>query len=329
MIVNLLLLTSLVMLSPVRALLSSTTNLSQALCATAEDPATQTKPTAKTEERNTTIWTHSVDGVKIELRMDGKVEFTDDYADIKSVSEDGLFQAVDERGGMTRKLRVMQDVDGRLKRSYWVDGRGREFDAQARAWLREFLLMATREGGLDAEARAQRILQQRGAQGLLDEISLLKTDYARRIYFDWLMKKGNPGHDSLQKALRQAAREIASDYELKMFLVGHTEAFLRDGALVPVFFEATRRIKSDYEHGLVLAAVLENSPGNDALAGLLESARSISSDYEKAKLMIAAAPHYLDDKRLRPAYLELVRTISSDYERGRVLTFVSKRTPLN
>lgn len=329
MIVNLLLLTSLVMLSPARALLSAKTSGPRALSAAAANSCTQTKPTGKTEERNTITWTHSVDGVKIEVRIDGKVEFTDDYTDIQSVSTDGSFLAIDERGGTTRKLLVKQDAGGRLKRSFSIDGRSREFDAQASAWLKEFLLMATREGGLDAEARVQKILRQRGAQGVLDEISLLKTDYARRIYFDWLIKNGNLGRDVLQRSLRQAAREITSDYELKMFLVGHTEAFLRDDALVPVFFEATKKIGSDYERGRVLSAALKNSLNNRALSLMLESAVGITSDYEKAKFLIEAAPLYLDDKGLRARYLETIRSISSDYERGRVLSVVAKRTPLD
>jgi hypothetical protein len=285
--------------------------------------------TQKRESRTTSVWSHSDDGVKVEVKVEGKVEFTDDYTDVRSVSEDGLFQVTDERGGETRKLRVTRSAEGGLRRAFSVDGQTREFDREAGAWLARILPQAARDGALDAEVRARRILQQHGAEGLLKEVSLLGNDYARGVYLRILIKEGNLDRGALENVLRQSANQLSTDYETASFLIEFAQMYLGRNSLIAPFFAATRRINSDYEHVRVLSAVIKNNPSTEVLLGMLESARDISSDYEKARLLIEAAPLYLDHESLRAPYLETVRSISSDYERGRVLTIVSKRTPLD
>ncbi|HYY56575.1 MAG TPA: hypothetical protein VE842_04530 [Pyrinomonadaceae bacterium] len=282
----------------------------------------------KREGHTTSVWSHSHDGVKVEVRIEGEVDFTDDYTDIRSVSEDGSFQATDERGGSARRLSVTLDADGQLRRKYSVDGRKREFDAEARRWLSEFLLTVVREGGMDAKVRVRRLLEQRGARGVLYEISFIKTDYARRIYFDALISEGHLDAATLESVLRQAARQISGDYELAVFLIEHADRYLGTDATMPVFFEATKKIGSDYEHHRVLSAAVKAQPSRRALARMLESAAVIGSDYEKASFLIEAASLYMDDAGLRSAFLQTVNSIGSDYERGRVLAAVSKKLQL-
>src|ERR1051325_10627881 len=261
-------------------------------CAFVNGSSTQTRAKVG-EERSTWVWSHRDDGVLVEIRVEGKVVFTDDYTDINGISEDGLFQARDERGGVARKLRVVRGADGGPERSYFVNGRKR---------------------GLDAKARVMRILRERSARGVLDEISLIDGDYAKRIYFETLVKEGGLSGGEMESALRQAARQISSDYELAIFLIESTDSYLGTDKLIPIFFEATRKIDSDYEHHRVLSAVLKKQPGRRVLSPMLESAASISSDYEKASFLIEAASLYLADVNLRSAFLQTVNSISSDYE---------------
>jgi hypothetical protein len=331
MIINVLAATILLLFSPGGAVNNpaSMTESADALPKGAATARALAMQTPKSESRTTSIWSHSDDGVKMEVRAEGKIEFTDDYTDVESISDDGLFQVIDERGGETRKLRVTPGANGVLQRTFTLNGQAREFDAAAAAWLGRILPEAAREGALDAETRARRILQQKGTEGVLEEITRLRSDYARRVYFEALVKEGNLDAGNLELVLRKASKQITSDFEAASFLIGFARTYLERRSLIAPFFEATRRITSDYEHGRVLFAVLKNSPNSEVLAGLLESARHITSDYEKARFLIEAAPLYLDNKGLRASYLETIRSITSDYERGRVLTFVSKRTPLN
>ena len=328
MILNVLASTMLLLLSPGGATVRSSSTIRPPV-ALHNSSAARTLQTQRSESRNTSVWSHSEDGVKVEVRVEGEVEFTDDYADVKSISKDGLFVATDERGGETRKLRVTQNADGTLRRSYSIDGHSREFGAGARAWLSKILAEAARDGGLDAQVRARRILRERGAKGVLEEVRLLRNDYARRVYLETLIKEGNPDGASLERILSQASAQISSDYETARLLIEFAKLYLGKNRMIAPFFEAAGKIKSDFERVRVLSAVLKNNPNREVLAGMLESARSISSDYEKARFLLEAMPLYLGDASLRAPYLDAISSISSDYERGRVLTVVSKKTQLN
>jgi len=272
-------------------------------------------------DRHTWTWNNSDEGKKIEVRVENKVEFNEDYSDVANVPDDGELRIYDSRGAHTFKLVVTAAPNGGLRRDYWVDGQVRPFDAEARAWLRDVLLQAAREGGLDAKNRVGRILRQRGTRGLIDEIAYVKGDYVRRIYFEALLQSPGVSSQDLKAALRNASTTIVGDYERAQLLVQIAKPFLANQELVADYFEAVGRIGSDYEHGRVLAAVFTRDElSKELLTALARSAAGIKSDYEKASFLIKAAENYQGDAGLRREWLNAVRTIGSDYEHHRALT---------
>jgi len=272
-------------------------------------------------DRNTWTWNNSDDGKKIEVSVENKVEFNEDYSDVANIPYDGELRIYDSRGAHTFKLVVTAAPNGGLRRDYWVDGQMRSFDEQGRTWLRQVLLDATRQGGLDAHNRVARILKQRGTRGLIDEISYVKGDYVRRIYFEALLQSPGVNTQDLKSALQNASTSIKSDYERAQLLVQIAKPFLANRVLVEDYFEAVAKIGSDYEHGRVLAAVFNRDEvSKELLIALARSAAGIKSDYEKATFLIKAAENYQGDAALRREWLNAVRTIGSDYEHHRVLT---------
>ena len=275
------------------------------------------------DKSNRDTWSsdNSDDGKKIEVRVENKVEFNDDYSDVASIPYDGELRIYDSRGAHTFKLVVTAAPNGGLRRDYWVDGQVRPFDTEARAWLREVLLRATREGGLDAKNRVARILRKSGARGLIDEIAYVKGDYVRRIYFEALLQSPGVSNQDLKAALRNASTTIGGDYERAQLLIQIAKPFLANRELVADYFEAAAKIGSDYEHGRVLAAVFTRDElSKDILTALARSAAGIKSDYEKASFLIKSAENYQGDAALRREWLNAVRTIGSDYEHHRTLT---------
>lgn len=88
--------------------------------------------------------------------------------------------------------------------------------------------------------------------------------------------------------------------------------------------DAVSAIRSDYEKGRVLTALLKNGePHRDTLLFALKSASSIPSDYEKAQLLLKVAAAG-SPETVRAALIDSARTIRSEYERGRVLSVVFK-----
>ena len=282
------------------------------------------------EGRSNWTWNISDDGKKIEVKVENKVEFNDDYSDVAAIPDDGALRIYDSRGAYKFRLVVTRGPDGELRRDYSVDGQSRAFDAQGKAWLRDVLLQAVREGGLDAPERVQRILKQRGTRGLIAEMAYIKGDYVRRIYFAALLQAPGVSNGDLRSALSNASQSIKSDYERAQLLLQVGKVFLTNRVLLPEYFAALARFESSYEHSRVLtAALMRDDLGTEALAALAQSAAKVESDYEKATFLMKAASRYQGDERLRAEWSSAVGTVGSDYEHHRVLSGALKLTELS
>lgn len=274
--------------------------------------------------RSTWTWNNSDGPQKIEVKVENKVEFNEDYSDVAAIPYDGSLRIYDSRGTRTMRLAVTGAPNGELRRDYWVDGQARAFDAEARTWLRNVLLEAVRQG-LDAKNRVERILRQRGTRGLIDEIAFLKGDYPRRLYFEALLQSKDVSNQDLKSALHNASTSIKGDYERAQLLIQIAKPILAKRELTSDYFEAVAKIDSAYEHGRVLGAVLkEDELSKQVLSHLGQSAAGIKSDYEKASFLIKGAENYQGDTALRTEWLNAVRTIGSDYEHHRALNAALK-----
>jgi hypothetical protein len=281
-----------------------------------------TSPSRSQEKsgRSTWTWNNSDDGRKIEVKVENKVEFNEDYSDVSAIPDNGALRIHDSRGPRTFRLAITGS-GGELRRDYSIDGQPRAFDAEGRAWLRAVLLQAVREGGLDARNRVQRILKQRGVRGLIEEMTYVKGDYVRRIYFEELLQAPGVSNQDLKTAMRNASNTISGDYERAQMLLQVGKVFLISKDLLPDYFEAASRIKSSYEHARILTGALKREDlSKEALAAIAQSAAKIESDYEKASLLIKGAERYQGDLSSRTEWLHAVRTIGSDYEHHRVLS---------
>jgi hypothetical protein len=273
-------------------------------------------------------WRHSDNGVGLDVRIRGRVEFAEDYSDITNISDDGSFRVTDERGGVTRKFEA-KPTSGGIQRAYWVNGAPRQFDQDARAWLAKVLDDAVRQGGYDAGPRVRRILKQSGPNGVLQEITRLKTDYVKRLYFDELIENGKLDDETVRQVLRQAASEIRSDYEKAQLLIRMSKDYLANDTQRTFYLDGVNTLHSDYEKGRTLGALLKKGNlSKENLLFALRSVKSISSDYERAQLLIKIAGESTLDEPMRVAYVDAVATIQSDYEKGRVLAaFLNKGEP--
>ena len=296
-----------------RKLFITSTWLALALCALAASAGAQTHD-------DHWMWRHDDDGRRLEVSVYGKVEFAEDYSDAASIPADSELRVVDTRTpSVARRYVVTRDGAGGLRRDYTVNQQVRPFDDEARAWLRGVLSQATRQGGLDARNRVRRILARGGVRALTEEIGQIKGDYARRIYYDELLRADGVREGDLRDAIGNASRGITSDYERAQLLIHAAPNYVGKASLHAAYFEALDRLGSDYERHRVLSAILKkHNPGRDALLRMAQSASKIGSDYEKASFLIEAAPSFQPDATLRAAFAQAMATIGSDYERGRV-----------
>jgi len=280
--------------------------------------------------QNISRWQMSDDDLKQLVEIRGRADFTDDYKDIRDVTPGGYVKIEEERDRQSRRYEVRRTVNGEISRSYFYNGHERPIDDDARAWIARIVLQAVRQGGIDADKRVQTILRQQGVQGVLSEIDQIKGDYAKRVYFEALIKFGELNAAALQTILQKAATQITSDYEQAQLLIGIAPTLTGKETAMSSFFVAVATIKSDYEHSRVLTTVLKKNPqSKDLLLQVANSTRTISSDYEKANVLKQVAAMYLDDVALRGVFFQTIDSIQSDYEHRGVLSELIKKRNLN
>lgn len=264
---------------------------------------------------------------ELEFDLSGVVTFDDAETEVVSLSPGGEMEIEEKAGRVTRRLLIESDGSGRLERRWYVDGDEREYDSAARAWLSEMILVLHRRVGYQATERAERLLAERGVDGLLQEISQIPSDHTARRYYAVLLSQGDLGPDDMRRIVRQVGQQIESDYELASLLVSVAQEHPLDESVRVAYVEAVGSIDSDYEHRRALSAILERDQLSPALAlAMLEQAESIDSDYEMASLLI----EILEKQALQPAMIDpfftAVRKIDSDYEMRRVLDAAIERS---
>jgi hypothetical protein len=285
----------------------------------------------------------------------GRIELTDDEKDIKSVSPNGSFE-MSSKGWLSlfgQRYLVTGNADGTTSRRYSVGGTERPVDAAARVWIADTIQRLV-QNGFGAEARVARILSQQGPTGVLDAIAGFHGDFIKARYFTLLLQQ-RLDRPTAERAIRDAGREIRSDFELARVLVAFAAAMPIDDAIAPAFLEATNAIGSDFEHARVLATlvagdrptpaavniVLTSTPrigsdfekarvlgtltqkkdlGADAVLGIVRAAAAIGSDFEQSRVLVQVISSQPIDAATRQALLDTTGRIGSDHERGRVMS---------
>ncbi|MFY9573524.1 MAG: hypothetical protein WAV20_19170 [Blastocatellia bacterium] len=305
------------------------------LCAVAFAGYAQTKSTTSSKSERTSItqensnwnWRHNDRDVDLQVTIRGRVEFTEDYSDIKSIPDGGEIRVKDDRGGVVRKFVATSD-GGSIKRSYSINGQPSALDDEAQKWLARILDQTVRLSGYDAKARVQKLLKQSGPRGVLDEISQLKGDYVKRIYFNELFAQGELDADNARRALRLAGTEISSDYEKAQLLVKMSNSYVATDEMRAIYIEGVNTIHSDYERGRALSALLRKGElSKDNILFAIKSTGNINSDYERAQLLIKISNGFDLDQQAQNGYLDAVAGIQSDYEKGRVLSSLLRKEP--
>ena len=282
------------------------------------------------QTRSATRWEWSDDGWTRRVEVSGKAEFNEDYSDVKSLSEGGLLRIEESHGNQSYQLLVRRDENGQLVRKYLVNGEAHSLDANGKKWIAGLLLMAVRQGAIDTDNRVRSMLRKGGVNTVLEEIAVINGDYAKRLYFQALLKTEGLNRNDLQKVIASLKTQIISDHEKANLLKQTAEIFLNDSSVSTGFFQAVSSINSDYERRLTLSDVVKRrnlSP--QVLEQVLQTATTISSDYEKATFFLEASNLYTGETRLRTAFLRAVETIKSDHERGRVLSALLKNKQIS
>jgi beta-lactamase regulating signal transducer with metallopeptidase domain len=259
-------------------------------------------------------------GFTSKFKAEGEVKFNNDLTDVESMGNGAMVTLEEQRMGSKRRAEL-RNRNGQIERAYYYNGVRQEWNAEARVWFSGFLVEADRNSGFLADIRYPRLMAKGGPGAVLDEISLIHSDYAKGVYYQKLLA-GRLDAAMLRRAIGQAGNEMKSDYELARVLTTTAQKnALEDEASRSAFLGAVDQVNSDYEHARVLMMLVERDDLSPELAvATLQSATRLGSDYERGRLLTAFAEKRAVDANMMKAYVQAARSMHSDYEKGRALT---------
>lgn len=255
-------------------------------------------------------------GQRLEVEIAAPVAFTADEQSVASIGAGGAFSIEEEKAGVERSLEIVQAASG-LEYRYAIDGTAKPFDADGKAWLATNLLRLYRDVAFDVDAREARIFARGGAQAVLAEVALIKSDYVKRAYLERVaVRNGLTAAD--RTSVFTAVKAMNSDYEKAEVFIAMAKAPMTSDVLA-AWSDAVGSVGSDYEARRAITAMLEAGPSNAAQAkSVLSLATKISSDYERRQLLESVLRS--GGAEVSGAeFVAVAETLSSDYERRQAL----------
>ncbi|HEV8364954.1 MAG TPA: M56 family metallopeptidase [Gemmatimonadaceae bacterium] len=264
------------------------------------------------------------DNCAIELDARGTFTLSPNADDVTAISSRGYIDLMQQpRGGVERRVRIEPGDGTTLQRTYWVDGKRAEWNAEAARWFAQVLIMLDRRTAFAVDSRLPMLLQRGGVDAVLAEVTEMPTTYPQRVYYTKLFERQVLTTAQLAKVLETASKTFDSGYERAELLLSVAKQKNFADPLPLAYAQMVKSIDSDYERRRALSALLTRSDLAPAVVRtMLEASEGMESDYELAELLIGIANRYAVDDASRPYYVRAISSIDSDYEQRRVLSAI-------
>jgi hypothetical protein len=239
------------------------------------------------EDNNRRRWTIKLSGpgCSVDLRAEGKIEFSSDFTDISSISAGGFFRLDVTEQGVRRQLEI-ESRNGTFSRTWRVDGRERTYDGEARAWFAAFLIELDRRTAVGVDVRLPLLLRQGGADAVLKETALMPSDYARGQYYSKLARAAKLTPADLTRLLRQAASLTKSDHYSAELLRAIGPQGLGDSAVRVAAIELIDKMSSDHYRAESIEVLVGSGPPTASeMELLLRTVPRIKSDHYKVQTL--------------------------------------------
>jgi beta-lactamase regulating signal transducer with metallopeptidase domain len=257
------------------------------------------------------------DSCRVDIEIDGDIEFAADESDVVRMSSGALFEVEERFGSDGRRVRLDGERGG-IERRYWVDGEEIAWGPEAQQWLAAILPEIFRHTTIDAEARVRRLLDAGGPERVFAEVELMQSDHVVRTYLELLMEHADLGDADYLRVIDRAGR-IDSDHSTATLL----QAVVERAGLRPAFQEpmlrAATSIDSDHQKAEVLTTLLSAPLTPEQLDAVVRAAQDIESDHQLAQVLSTVARQGGLTDAGRAAYMETLETIESDHQHAMVL----------
>jgi hypothetical protein len=262
----------------------------------------------------------------LSVNSEGDVDLEPDGSGVTALDRGGALDIRMRRDGVDRRLLYTSD-NGTIERQFFVEGEEQPWGPEADRFVAEVMPVVLRETAINADERVAWLIENRGHDGLLDEIELIKSDFAQRIFSVEYAKREAIAPGDFERLMRLTADNMSSDFEVRTTLFELYDTQMPAGAGFDALLAAGETISSDFEARLVLEHVGPSMPRTpEAASAYVDLARTISSDFEmRLALQPLIARADVDDDLVARA-IDLAGTdISSDFELRTVLGEAARR----
>ncbi len=288
------------------------------------------------------------------VRGEGQIDLAPDGSGVAALDEGGSLDVRMTRGRTERRVRF-EGVNGAVEQQFFVGGDEQPWGPDADAFVTEVMPVVLRETAISAEQRVAWLIENRGHEGLLDEIGLINSDFAQRVYTVQYATAATIADADFQRLMSLAAARMGSDFDLRTTLTEVHDLEMPTGAqfvallgagktigsdfdartllehvgprmpstpeAAAAYFDLATTIGSDFDMRLALQPLVTRADGSDELvAGAITmAAREIGSDFDLRALLAEAAPRVGASDTLARAYTTAVGGIGSDFDHREAL----------
>lgn len=265
-----------------------------------------------------------------EIRIRGRITFTDDFTWIRSVSSGGLLRLEEEVGGLRRLAEFRPADGGGVVLTFRENDERQDPAAADRRWIRRQILTVLRQTGLGAERRVTWLLERGGPDEVLEEVGRMMADRAQALYLTELLRQARLEPDQLRRTLAAGDR-VGSDGKHADVLVTAAGRYpeLLAGPLAPSFLDAAAGVGSDSRHTWMLEEALRRGGPGLLRVALRSARRSVGSDSQMARFLEHVAERHPTalKREARDDFFEAVNTVGSDTQHVRMLTMILRGRP--
>jgi beta-lactamase regulating signal transducer with metallopeptidase domain len=127
----------------------------------------------------------------------------------------------------------------------------------------------------------------------------------------------------------KALRKMTTDHEKGLMLAAVAKRYRSNDELRDAYIDVVFTMSSDHERSKALTALLErDSIPAASTARILRAATMMSSDYSRGMVLKSISPATFADSTVQRAYLDVITAMSSDIERGSAISSLVKQRPL-
>jgi hypothetical protein len=261
------------------------------------------------------------DGIRTEFDSKGSVTFAPDDQSVAALSPGGHLRIQEQSASLAREVLISGDQSrSQINTIYRLNGNVTALDAEGKQWLSRMFDRVITETPIGATPRAERILADSGADGLLTEIERLKGGQGQQDYLQVLLAHDSLQPGSLVRAVQVVAAHIGSASTLSRMLAQIAERETRDEPLSLAIVEATHAISSSSDHSECLRNLVKHRSMTPAvsIAAIRAAARISSSSAmtDALRAIVRAGP---GEPEVQLAYVEATASISSNSDRGEAL----------